>query len=182
MRINKLYPDIFEIEDFVTPDQQNMVLSYCKNLEESEWWNEELSGHFFYGKQKLGQLPKVFNEIENKARTLFTKSLQVTPIALHRHTIGHAMGTHQDDYVKSTENYIRFGIVIYYNDDYTGGELEYPDLGIIHKPKARSLVLHGGEILHGTMPVTSDNYRYFSTSFVRANAEQPVVLNQELFD
>jgi hypothetical protein len=71
--------------------------------------------------------------------------------------------------------------VVYFNDDYEGGELYYPELGITHKPKARSLVMHGGNITHESLPVTSDDLRYFSTAFVRGSEESPVVLNKELF-
>jgi hypothetical protein len=41
--------------------------------------------------------------------------------------------------------------------------------------------MHGGNIPHGTTEVTSDGYRYFSTSFVRGTVDKPVILNPELF-
>jgi hypothetical protein len=41
--------------------------------------------------------------------------------------------------------------------------------------------MHGGNIGHGTIPVQGDNYRYFSTAFVRGSVESPVTLNPELF-
>jgi len=91
------------------------------------------------------------------------------------------MEVHKDYWNKEIDYYIRYGIVIYYNDDYLGGEIHYPSLEISHKPKARSLVMHGGNIPHGTKKVTSDDYRYFSTSFVRGTVDKPVILNQELF-
>jgi hypothetical protein len=74
-----------------------------------------------------------------------------------------------------------YGICLYYNDEYAGGELEYSELGIIHKPKARSLVLHGGNILHKSLSVLDDLPRYFSTTFVRGSKDSPVLLNKELF-
>lgn len=184
MKVNKLSPDIYEIEDFVTLEEQAEVLRYCANLDEAEWWKADYPGHedsFFFGKQKLGELPEVFKEITNKSKNLFTGYMHFDPVSLQRHPGGNFMQAHRDYWKKDEDYHIRFGIVIYYNDDYLGGEIEYPELGIVHKPKARSLVMHGGNILHGTTKVTTDSYRYFSTSFVRGNSAEPVALNQNIF-
>ena len=91
------------------------------------------------------------------------------------------MQPHRDYWLRDLDYYVRYGVVIYYNDDYEGGEIEYAELGIVHKPKARSLILHGGNILHGPKKVIGDKARYFSTAFVRASVETPVVLNPEIF-
>jgi hypothetical protein len=91
------------------------------------------------------------------------------------------MSQHRDYWLKDLDQYVRYGIVIYYNDDYQGGEIEYPEVGIIHKPKARSLVMHGGNILHGPRQVIGSKVRYFSTTFVKEANTGTVVLNPELF-
>lgn len=181
MKVNLLSPDIYEIEDFVSIDEQTAILDYCKSLEESDWWHEEQKETFFYGKQKLGQLPKVFDDINQKVQNLFSDVLYVGDVALQRYLDKEPMQIHRDYWIKDIEYYIRYGIVIYYNEDYLGGEIEYPELGIVHKPKARSLVLHGGNVLHGPRKVIGDSTRYFSTAFVRGSVETPVVLNQDIF-
>lgn len=185
MKVNLLSPDIYEIEDFVTEDQQSRVLEYCSNLDEAEWWkseNDEYKNGFFYGKQKLGELPPIFDSVNENIKNLFSNLRNVGDVALQRHNSGESMGVHKDYWLKDEDFHIRFGLCIYYNDDYLGGEIDYPDLGIVHKPKARSLVMHGGNIAHGTLPVQSENYRYFSTCFVSGSAYKPVILNQELFN
>lgn len=91
------------------------------------------------------------------------------------------MQQHRDYWLKHLAEYIRYGIVIYYNDDYQGGEIEYPELDIVYKPKARSLIIHGGNILHGPKRVIGDKVRYFSTAFIRGTVHNPVVLNPEIF-
>jgi hypothetical protein len=184
VKVNLLSPDIYEIEDFVSIEEQEEVLQYCANLDESEWWKTDYPGHensFFFGKQKLGELPKVFDSITTKSKDLFRGYMHFDPVSLQRHPSGNFMQAHKDYWKKDADYHIRFGMVIYYNDDYVGGEIEYPDLGIIHKPKARSLLMHGGNILHGTTEVTSDGYRYFSTSFIRGNIKEPVILNPDIF-
>lgn len=181
MKVNRLSPDLYEIEDFVTPEQQQKVLEYCQSLDESDWWHKEQENTFFYGKQSLIKLPEVFDEINQNIDNLFTGLLYFGSIALQRSLDHEPMQTHRDYWIKDLDYYVRYGIVIYYNDDYEGGEIEYAELGIVHKPKARSLILHGGNILHGPRKVTNDKVRYFSTAFVRGSVESPVVLNPEIF-
>ena len=181
MKVNRLSPDIYEIEDFVTIEKANQVLEYSKSLKESDWWHEEQKETFFYGKQKWGKLPEIFDEIDQNAKNLFSSALDIGNIALQRYLDNEPMRLHRDYWLKDLDYYIRYGIVIYYNDDYEGGEIEYPELGIVHKPKARSLVLHGGNILHGPKRLIGDGSRYFSTSFVRGSADSPVLLNHSIF-
>lgn len=181
MKVNLLSPDIYEIEDFVTVEQAKKILEYSQSLAEDAWWNEEQEGTFFYGKQKLGQLPEIFNEVNSNVRNLFSSLFYVGDVALQRYIDDEPMQTHRDYWIKDLDTHIRYGIVIYYNDDYQGGEIEYPELGIIHKPKARSLVMHGGNILHGPRKVYGDSKRYFSTCFVSGSADDPVILNPCVF-
>ncbi len=181
MKVNRLSPDIYEIEDFITIDQQQKVLAYSKSLKEEDWWHEEQKGTFFYGKQKLGKLPEVFDNIDKSVENIFTKFLSATPASLQRYTDKNPMQMHKDYWIKDLDYYIRYGIVIYYNDDYVGGEIEYPELGIVHKPKARSLVMHGGNILHGPRKVDKGCFRYFSTIFVKGSLNNIVILNPNLF-
>jgi hypothetical protein len=184
MKINRLSPDIYEIEDFLTLEQQAKVLEYCTNLDEQEWWqshNDDYKRGFFYGRQKLGALPKVFSEIDGNIANLFSQFSVMYGVCLQRHKDDKPMAVHKDYHTFDPESYVRFGIVLYYNDDYVGGEISYPSLEILHKPKARSLVLHGGNIKHGTKPVTNGPHRYFSTTFVRGSVEKPVILNKLLF-
>ena len=181
MKVNLISPDIYEIEDFVTVEQQEKILDYCKSLEESDWWHEDQKDTFFYGKQKLGQLPEIFDDVNKNVQNLFSNLLYVGDVALQRYLDKEPMQVHKDYWLKDLDYYIRYGIVIYYNDNYVGGEIEYPELGIVHKPKERSLVLHGGNILHGPRKVEGNSPRYFSTAFVRGSVDEPVLLNPYIF-
>jgi hypothetical protein len=184
MKINRISPDIYEIEDFVTLDQQQKILQYYSELDETEWWHfdrEEYKKSFFYGRQKLGKLPDVFSEIDKSISNLFSGMLIKYPITMQRHKDNKPMSVHKDYHTFDPQSYVRFGVVVYYNDDYVGGEIYYPSLGIFHKPKARSLVMHGGNIDHGTKPVIDGPNRYFSTTFIRGSVDKPVILNKDLF-
>jgi hypothetical protein len=43
------------------------------------------------------------------------------------------------------------------------------------------LLLHGGEILHGTLPVQDNITRYMSTMFVKHKLNEVVSLNKDVF-
>ena len=61
---------------------------------------------------------------------------------------------------------ITHGALFYINDDYDGGELVYTQKGITFKPKANTLIVHGGakEFTHGVKRVLSGE-RYTLSTF-----------------
>jgi hypothetical protein len=185
MKINLISPDIYEIENFISVEEQENVLDYCKSLDESEWWtNDPKASEFFNGKIKLGDKPDFFLDIDEKIKHLFFGIHKIYPIGLNRHLETNFMKPHRDyDRLNNTlpDEHIRYGIVLYYNDNYDGGAVNYPEVGIVHKPKARSLLIHGGRILHGTTKVLSSDVRYFSTTFVFGTKEKSVSLNKSMF-
>jgi len=66
------------------------------------------------------------------------------------------------------ESPIMWGAVIYFNDDYEGGEIYYPDYEYLYKPKAGSMALHRGSTRHGVKKVTSGE-RFCAASLVTIN-------------
>jgi hypothetical protein len=63
---------------------------------------------------------------------------------------------------------IEYGVIIYLNDDFEGGELFYPNLNYLYKPKSGDIVIHPAteEYTHEVYPVVSGE-RYTLTTFVR---------------
>jgi hypothetical protein len=188
MKVNKISKDIYEIEDFITIEEQALVLDFASSLKEEDWWSipneehsEEYKLSFFYGKQYNKEMPLFFIEINKKVWNLFESDSFFGRLSFQRYLKEAAIREHRDYWLYDLPYHIRYGVCLYYNDNYDGGELFYPELDIVHKPKARSLVMHGGNILHTNLPVTSDSQRYFSTAFVRGSKDNPVVLNKELF-
>ncbi len=188
MKANLLSPDIYEVEDFISIEEQTNILDYCNSLGESDWWFDDSSiSDFFNGKSSIVEKPKIFEDIDERIKSIFSNFYKINSLTLLRHLDSHFMIPHVDwspEYFKSDsasgDPYIRYGLVLYYNDDYLGGALNYPNLGIVHKPKARSLLIHGGHILHGTTKVLGPT-RYFSTTFVFGTKENNVKLNKDIF-
>lgn len=187
MKVNLLHPEIYEIEDFVTVKQQEDVLEYCSSLTDSDWfYDDKYVSDFFKNKIRNVSALNFFAEINKKIESLVNDCHILHPVTLIRHTEGDFMHPHTDDHkdneqANERKTYCRYGLVIYHNDDYQGGELIYPNLGIVHKPKARSLLIHSGKHLHGTTKVIGNLPRYCSTTFFIGNKDHHPVLNESVF-
>jgi len=58
--------------------------------------------------------------------------------------------------------------LIYFNDDYEGGEIEYLDNNLLYKPVAGDLIMHAVEAIHGVRKVISGT-RYSTQSNINQN-------------
>lgn len=185
MKVNKIFEGIIEIEDFVSIEERNSITSFANSIAEDEWFKEKNNDYNWWqgkvlsnlGVSQLKELKDVYIKVEN----LFTDALGITGINLNRFKNNDFLGYHTDEWLNHPEYFIKYGIVIYYNDDYDGGELDYKDLKFMYKPKAGSLIIHGGDKLHGTLPVKSNSVRYSSTLFVKESRVKKISLNKEIF-
>lgn len=187
MQIKKLYEDVYEITDFLTTEELNEVYKIIDSLSEEDWFSDKTSqdkdfSDFWYGKNLEFHHKTIFSSINEKMRDLL-KSYHYYPreVILQRYKKGDFIQPHTDQWNPELPYYIGYGFCLYYNDDYEGGELIYPDLGITVKPRANSLYIHGGHVKHGSTPVLNDKIRYFSTVFIRGTEEEPTILKKELF-
>lgn len=183
MQINKLGEDVYELKNFLNASELKEVYKVIDSTKEEDW---TLQGNdpsdFWYGKNLEFAEENVFNVVNEKMKNLL-ESFHYYPskMILQRYKIGDNIQPHRDQWIPDLPYYIGYGFCLYYNDDYEGGELEYPELGLKIKPSANSLYIHGGNVLHGSTPVLNDRVRYFSTVFVRGTEEEPTILKRELF-
>lgn len=84
--------------------------------------------------------------------------------AINKYKSGTIMGPHHD--TQDGDKTLRFSLVTYLNDDYIGGELEFPEQKIKIKPKAGSLVIFPSTppYLHVSNMI-EDGWKYMSPSF-----------------
>jgi hypothetical protein len=187
MNILKLSDDVYEIKNFLTDQENEEVYKIINKATEQDWFNKELNDEnktpeFWYGKNLLLVDITVFDTINERIRLLLESySYYPSRMQLSRYKIGDFIKPHRDQWIPDLPYYIGYGFCLYYNNDYEGGELEYPELNLKIKPKAGSLYIHAGNVLHGSLPVLSDNIRYFSTIFVHGTTELPTRLRGDLF-
>ena len=181
MVVNKLATDIYVVKNFVDQDDLVKIVDFASSLPEPSWYADNVPA-FWYGKQYIEHNPKPLENVNLKIRSLFQSASYIANIQLQRHLIGHNMTVHRDNigYIDGRDDTIAYGVVIYYNDNYNGGEIYYPELDIIYKPDAGDLVLHGSDIPHQTTEVIGCA-RYFSTSFIFQDKNTPVILDPNIF-
>lgn len=81
-----------------------------------------------------------------------------------RYGKGHFFGNHIDD---GTVYHRTVSIIYYANDDYTGGEINFPRLGLSYKPKANEALVFPSNFMynHFVSPII-DGYRYAVASWM----------------
>jgi hypothetical protein len=188
MKITKIYEDVYQVEDFLTEEEFSEVNRIINTTPEDDWFNEEAKVNysipdFWFGKQlHIEEEQTIFDNINNKMKNLLDSySYYPSKLNLSRYKIGDFIKPHRDQWLPDLDYYIGYGFCLYYNDNYDGGELDYPEIGVSIKPKRNSLYIHGGHILHGSLPVLSDSIRYFSTAFVHGTEKLPTRLRGDIF-
>lgn len=185
VEVSKLSTNIYVIHNFVEKDNIKEIINFANSLNDKDWYLDDPQAdakNFFYGKNCNIINPKVLHKVNKKIK-LLSDAWYTTKLQLHRYLPGDFITKHKDNQgslSKHKDAYCYYGLVLYYNDDYIGGEIQYPELGITYKPISGDLVIHGSDIVHNTTEV-KENIRYFSTSFLWNKKDSPVKLNPKIF-
>jgi Rps23 Pro-64 3,4-dihydroxylase Tpa1-like proline 4-hydroxylase len=88
------------------------------------------------------------------------------PLSISKYSTGKSMGPHVDDYNNGDDPNI--SVVLYLNDNYEGGEINFPNQNITIKPEAGSIVIFPSvdPYYHQSLPVIS-GVKYMSPGFWR---------------
>lgn len=158
---------IYEFHDFLSNEEQHTLLEIVKDQEID--WNSSNSN---YWKGKNADIyHNIMESIDSRVKSLFENYTHINVISsINRFLPGHNMGEHVDEV---GHNQIQYGVVIYINDDFNGGEICYPTLDLVHKPVARSLIIHPGNLPHLVNDVLDGPTRYSITTFVHGTKENP---------
>lgn len=111
---------------------------------------------------------------------LFKNSDLIIPLLdsflnIQRHYTGSQFDYHVDSegFDGKADSNVVYTAVIYFNDDYNGGELDFPHQEVTFKPSAGSLVIFNSspEFLHGVKEIKEGPTRYAATCFIREKGE-----------
>lgn len=171
---------IFLIRSVVPQEHIDKILEYCINITEEEWNTTQAShydetnfwsGRVYDSEDIDSEILESLSFINYRVSRLFknfTKFDEFNELSrIFPADIG--MEPHTDDCHEAHAD-VRYGLIMYLNDNFDGGEIYYPDLDIQHKPKSGDLVVHRGSILHGVKPVKNET-RYMITAFVFGNED-----------
>jgi Rps23 Pro-64 3,4-dihydroxylase Tpa1-like proline 4-hydroxylase len=99
----------------------------------------------------------------------YAKSLGISlgaqmPISISKYFTGASMGVHTDSSPNPTTEHI--SAVLYLNDDYSGGEISFPDQDVLIKPRAGSLIIFPSTppFFHESKEITKGT-KYMSPAF-----------------
>lgn len=174
-----LHDGIWYIENYANPSDIDKILGELKNNSNWSIANKELiEGSNFYNnttdlnKSSVGDIIRsiyldigtLFPDSEFRASLISRYPATSTPHFGNSDSNTWAMNPHVDnDPIVSAD--VTHGVILYFNDDYKGGEISYPELGIDFSPKSNTLLCHDASILHGVKPVI-EGTRYIYPGFV----------------
>lgn len=172
--------------DFLSIEERSYLISMAnqKSSEDISFHNELDPNYSFWDKKNIefstitGLDRALVSDIQARAESIFMANYLedlksghrfVQMNNIHRFLEGDGMSEHSDrGPVEHGNGDISHGFVIYLNDDYSGGEIYYPNLDIDIKASSGSLVIHPSDVLHthGVRKVLS-GVRYTMTMFAK---------------
>lgn len=196
LEFKEVMEDILIVENFLTKKDIEDFFSIINTSTEESWSNVYLDNVKSFAKLKHGRddLENLVKEgkveitnnwadknllisdhpIRKKVRDKIVqfvesadKNLIVTGSdTLQRMYEGVQLYSHTD---QDTDPSIVYASIIYLNDDYSGGELFFDNIGLTLKPKAGTLVLFPGteRFHHGVTPVGPGPIRYVVVGFIK---------------
>lgn len=176
MQISNIDKNIFILKNFISQEEADVLLNIALNSSSSDWEqydyiphgeDHEWENRILMLDPSNDTVNKIFTRIQDIINKIIgTNKYEYTGFnSIYRAQQGDFMKTHADIGLGPK---FKYGIVLYLNGNYTGGEIYYPNLNIVVKPEALSLVLHpANEIYrHGVREVTLGT-RYSMTSFIK---------------
>lgn len=98
----------------------------------------------------LNMMPHILQYIEiNNLKNMYPKKDFIT---ISKLLPGNGMGPHQDNKSINSNHFI---CMMYLNDNYSGGEIVFPESLISYKPEAGDIILYKANIVHMVNPVLS---------------------------
>ena len=177
LEFKKLAEEIYLYENFLSEDEVKNLHRIAESLTEQDWMTENTES---YHEDKNSVIIPELKPVLDRLVDLFEPDHQILPSQYFvRQRPGQDMFVHADspgpehpEEVTANDPYntchlVVYGVVIYINDNYEGGETYYPDLGIEHKGKPGDLIIHdsGSKYKHGVKTVVG-NTRYCYINFV----------------
>jgi hypothetical protein len=190
----EVYPGIFVVDSFITAEEIAAIKFFIKNMSPEDWSKSYTESLFTFIKDQYGVntieeaqalgheiqidenwvdknaiLPsEITQPINKRLGDLF---LQFPDLDLHgvgsiqRQYEGVSLSYHVDSLSNPA---VVFANVIYVNDDFTGGELHFPEIDVTYVPREGSLIVFpsADQYLHGVKPVGAGPTRYALPAFV----------------
>jgi hypothetical protein len=205
----KLAPEIYVYKNFLSKEETESFRKYISKFPENHWLNKDMwqaedeisaPNQIFQGSLDLDILYKKSQsffgpEYKPLPSNGVSKMVEGQSLEVHWDSPGHP-DDHDEESMDAynsailngelydphnTCHIVQYGYVMYMND-FEGGELYYPEVGVEYKPESGDLVIHSAskKYRHGVRTVTKGP-RYAYTNFIVAS-EQNVPTLSEYFE
>jgi hypothetical protein len=193
-QVSEIDENIYLVHDFISKDSINKIIDQCESATEDEWSTYYMEGlkNFSMLKFKRDDVDALVKEGKLevtekwKDKNLKLSDTDVKEIlnsqihkicdaddslkfnglgVIQRQYQGAELTVHVDNH---TDPSLVWAVIVYLNDDYSDGELIFPDRGIEIKPKSGSMIIfptHEG-YRHGVKPPGPGPKRYVLPSFI----------------
>lgn len=200
LQAEELYAGIFVVKNFLAEDEISAIEKQLSSMSEEDWskkYTESLYsfiereygvktieeaqelGHDiridenWVDKNALLEDPATVKSITDRLSKLFEKfsDLEFQGIgSIQRQYEGTMLSYHVDSLSNPA---VVFANVVYINDDFTGGELHFPNIDITYRPERGALIVFpsADDYLHGVLPVGPGPTRYVLPAFVNRKGE-----------
>lgn len=184
--LKKIFGEDLEIyvdEDFLFEEELLYLDSEISRANKNNLWSGEAgstsdTGTWTNRNFRLEKNNQILQNIENRILEEYSLNIEKIPQELvhkvfkglgpiNRTSVGQGLAVHDDLGPPELNLPVAYGIVLYLNDDFSGGELFYEKLGLKIKPKRGMLVMHSAlpKYAHGVTEVLTGT-RYGITLFV----------------
>ncbi len=197
----ELYKGIFVVRNFLKEEEITAIESQLKTMTEEDWSKKYTESLFEFIKNQYGvdtieeaqalghnieidknwvdknaliediEIRNSINERLDKIFGVFTDLNLQGVGSIQRQYEGVSLSYHVDSL---SNPLVVFANVLYINDDFTGGELHFPNIDITYRPERGALIIFPSddEYLHGVLPVGPGPIRYALPAFVNKKVEE----------
>lgn len=188
------YPIVFD--NFLNEDEINLLLNYSNSSQElynshissCEYWNKRCIYFFSIRDKKVQEIlikksllmKNTIIENSNVQDKLYVEYPQFVKWEPGWELTPHCDNCEPDGITPNATPWRSHGGVIYLNDDFDGGEIFYPNLGLEIKPKKGMMVIHpaGLKYLHGVKKVVEGIRHTISVFFTYQPIENNFIVNE----
>lgn len=161
------YPNIMKWSEWTASNDKDFVYGSNKLV----LWNQKsTTGNYevdFKTNYVIDSIKKAYVDVSNdfqKNKQMPDSPILDNVIGINRYNTSTNMGQHADSY--DGDNRLRYSMVLYYNDNYEGGEISFPNQSVSIKPESGSLVIFPSTepYIHESLEILSGS-KYMTASF-----------------
>lgn len=195
LQAEEIYPGIFVVRDFLKENEIAALELQFSRMSEDDWKKSYVASLYefiesqygvktFEEAQALGheikidenwvdknalmEDPDVSQAINTRLNKIFSRfpGLELQGAGSIQRQYEEAYLSYHVDSLSNPD--VVFANVMYINDNFSGGELHFPEIDVMYKPERGALIVFpsADEYLHGTMQVGPGEIRYVLPAFV----------------